>query len=112
MKRKGRKITVRLLPDAQAALLSLKGRWSSQYRLSDGLICSAITFLAEESKQYGLVSGPTGFRPMTAAQAQDRANRYPQSSASTGHTQAHALDEQSPAYTPHTAAGKPRLHLV
>lgn len=94
MKGRGQKATVRIWPEARAALRSLREQFSpgSRYGLNEQLISSAILLLAEESTS-GLVRSKGRWRPMSPAEAQARDLVYGQSQ-------------------PRESAPKPVLHLV
>ena len=96
MKGEGRQTTVRIWPEALAALTSMKQQFPKieHYRLNEKLISSAILLLAEQSNQgLDLIRSRGGLRPMSHAQAQAQGERYLE-------------------YKPHPPIARPALRLV
>jgi|CXWL01.1.fsa_nt_gi hypothetical protein len=81
LRRRGRKTSFRLWPEALAALTGMKHQFPKieRCRLNEQLISSAILFLAEQSNQgLDLIRSRGGLRPMSHAQAQAQGGRYPE----------------------------------
>lgn len=94
MQRTGRKTTVRIWPEAQAALRTLKDQFRAidRYGKNEALISSAILLLAEQSGA-GLVNSGGRWRPMSQLEAEALKGTY-----------LHATREQT--------ASSPALRLV